>query len=316
MARKLRIQFPGARYHVINRGNYRSDIYASEGAALSFLRTVTEAAQRFGWRLHAYVIMRNHYHLAVETPLPNLVEGMHWLQATAATRFNRFRKENGHVFQGRYKAIVVEGTAALRRVVDYIHLNPVRAGAVTAEQVGHYRWSSLKMLLEKKRCKGLVCKEWIEARGEWTDDDPGLAAYHEYLKGIGVDEKRQKEEGVTGLSRGWAIGTPSWRAALAREYSHTSIAQGMEKQEIAQIREERWQKMLEEELKKTGIKQEELGKGALCPEWKMDMAMALQDNGGAPVRWIAERLNMGSPNALRSRLSERRRENREDCKKM
>jgi hypothetical protein len=87
----------------------------------------------------------------------------------------------------------------------------------------------------------------------------------------------------------------------------------MEKQEITQIREERWQKMLEDELKKAGMKQEELGKGALCPDWKMDMAKALQDTGGPPVRWIAERLNMGSPNALRSRLSERRKK---ICKEM
>ena len=107
MARSLRIQYEGALYHVINRGNYRSDIYASDGAAQSFLSTVIEAVQRHGWQLHAYVIMRNHYHLAIETPLPNLTIGMRWLQSTAATRFNRFRKENGHVFQGRYKALLL-----------------------------------------------------------------------------------------------------------------------------------------------------------------------------------------------------------------
>jgi REP element-mobilizing transposase RayT len=312
MARKLRIPYEDALYHVINRGNYRDDIYATEGAAQSFLSTVIEAVQRYGWRLHAFVIMQNHYHLAIETPQANLVEGMHWLQSTAAIRFNRFRKEQGHVFQGRYKAILVEGMAALCRVVDYIHLNPVRAGAVTAEQVGRYRWSSLKMLIERKRRKGMVCGEWLEARGGWKDDADGITAYHEYLKGVGADEKRQKEEGLVELSRGWAIGTQGWKVAVAREYSHAALAQGMGKQEIAQIREAHWLKLMEMEMKKAGKRPEEFGKGQLCPKWKLEVAQAMQTAGGVPIRWLAERLSMGNPNALRSRLSQYRHEKRKN----
>ena len=128
MARKLRIQFEGACYHIINRGNYRADVFANQGAAKAFETCLWEACEKTGWRLHAYVIMQNHYHLAVETPQPNLVEGMHWLQSTFATRFNRFRSENGHVFQGRYKAILVEPGPTLAYVANYIHLNPHRAG--------------------------------------------------------------------------------------------------------------------------------------------------------------------------------------------
>jgi putative transposase len=126
MARKLRIEYPGALYHVINRGNYRQDVFTSVGAAEAFVRTLAEATALQGWRVHAYVVMRNHYHVALETPQPNLVAGMHWLQGTLATRFNRFRQEHGHLFQGRYHALLIEDTAALGRVVDYIHLNPVR----------------------------------------------------------------------------------------------------------------------------------------------------------------------------------------------
>jgi REP element-mobilizing transposase RayT len=88
MARKLRIEYPGALYHVINRGNYRRDVFESAGAAEAFVAALREAVAQYGWRVHAYVVMRNHYHLAVETPQPNLVEGMHWLQSTLATRFN------------------------------------------------------------------------------------------------------------------------------------------------------------------------------------------------------------------------------------
>ena len=95
MPRKLRLEYAGACYHVINRGNYRRDLFVGEGASASFEGCLFEAVGRFGWRLHAFVIMRNHFHLAVETPEPNLSAGMRWLQATWAARFNRWRGRNG-----------------------------------------------------------------------------------------------------------------------------------------------------------------------------------------------------------------------------
>ena len=143
MPRKVRVEYAGACYHVINRGNYRRDLFAAKGAAESFQACVFEAGQCFGWRLHAFVIMRNHFHLAVETPEPNLSEGMKWLQGTWAARFNRFRGEGGRPFQGRYKALHVEAGHALAQVAHYIHLNPVRAKIKTAPRLGDYRWSSL-----------------------------------------------------------------------------------------------------------------------------------------------------------------------------
>jgi len=99
-------------------GHYRRDLFESVGAAEAFLRVLFEAADQFDWRVHAYVLMRNHFHLALETAQPNLGEGMHWLQTTMSTRFNRLRKEHGHLFQGRYKSLVIEDAAALSRVVD------------------------------------------------------------------------------------------------------------------------------------------------------------------------------------------------------
>ena len=135
MARKLRLEYAGACYHVLNRGNYRRNLFTGKGARESFQGCLFEAARRFGWRLHAFVIMANHFHLAVETPEPNLSEGMKWLQGTWATRFNRFRGEAGRPFQGRYKALHVEPGHPLAQVAHYIHLNPVRAGIVPAERL-------------------------------------------------------------------------------------------------------------------------------------------------------------------------------------
>jgi putative transposase len=122
MARKLRIEFEGAIYHVLNRGNYRRDLFLSSGEAKAFVLALEEATKTFGWRVHAYAVMRNHYHLALQTPRPNLVDGMHWLQSTFATRFNRLHGERGHLFQGRYQSLLVEDDASLAQV------NPTGSG--------------------------------------------------------------------------------------------------------------------------------------------------------------------------------------------
>ena len=151
MARKLRIEFAGACYHVINRGNYRRQLFTGKGAAEAFERCLAEAAERFGWQVHAYVVMSNHFHLAVKTPEPNLSDAMKWLQGTWAARFNRFRGETGRPFQGRYKALHVEPGEALGQVAHYIHLNPVRAGIVPPERLPEYRHSSLRRFLGRDR---------------------------------------------------------------------------------------------------------------------------------------------------------------------
>jgi len=100
MSRKSRIEYAGARYHLINRGNDRSWIFETEGARKSFLKCLEEACTSMEWRLYAWCIMGNHYHLCIETPSPNLVEGMRWLQSTFANRFNRFRKRVIHIRRG------------------------------------------------------------------------------------------------------------------------------------------------------------------------------------------------------------------------
>ena len=134
MARKPRIEYAGAVYHVLNRGNYRGDLFETAGAAEAFVSCLEEASERMGWRVHGYCLMRNHYHLALETPRGNLVSGVHWLQSTFGNRFNRYRGERGRAFQGRYQAILVEPGVHLARLVDYLHLNPVRARIVALER--------------------------------------------------------------------------------------------------------------------------------------------------------------------------------------
>ena len=227
MARKLRIQYEGAMYHVINRGNYRRDVFGTAGAAEAFEQAVLEACKLHGWWLHAQVVMSNHYHLAVETPRANLVEGMHWLQSTFATRFNRLRQARGHLFQGRYQALLIEDAAALSRVVDYIHLNPVRAGITTPPKLVEFRWSSLKRLMQPGRPVQLVCADWLRHHG-WTDSRAGLRAYVNYLTDLAMDEAEQKKLGLEKLSVGWAIGTTEWRRQVAQDHAQRALSPGLE----------------------------------------------------------------------------------------
>ena len=120
MARALRIQYPGAIYHVMNRGDRREDIYLDDQDRLCFLQTLGQTCEKTGWEVHAYCLMRNHFHLVVETPEPNLSVGMKWLLQTYSSRFNRRHKFFGHVFSGRYKAPLVDGrgTGYLRTAAE------------------------------------------------------------------------------------------------------------------------------------------------------------------------------------------------------
>jgi REP element-mobilizing transposase RayT len=153
MPRQVRIEYEGALYHVMARGNRRNAIFASpEGADEElFLKTLSDCCERTGFRIWAWVLMGNHYHVLVETPSANLVDGMGWLQNTYTRRFNSRHRQWGRLFGDRYKSVLVEsggsgGDLYLRTLLDYIHLNPVRAGLVPSESFAgllDYPWNSL-----------------------------------------------------------------------------------------------------------------------------------------------------------------------------
>jgi len=146
MARPLRIQYPGAVYHVMARGNQGQEIFKDDRDRQCFLETLGEACEKTGWTIHAYVLMGNHYHLLVETPEGNLVSGMKWVQGAYTQRYNSRHRLFGHLFQGRYKAAIVDGRDEdyFQVVSTYIHLNPARANLIRvgAERLKGYRWSS------------------------------------------------------------------------------------------------------------------------------------------------------------------------------
>ena len=142
MARPLRIEFAGALYHVTSRGDGRDDIYLDDDDRNRWFEVLTGVHERFNWEVHAYCLMSNHYHLVIETPDGNLAQGMRQLNGVYTQGFNRAHQRVGHVFQGRYKAILVERDAYLLELSRYVVLNPVRARMVrTADE---WPWSNYR----------------------------------------------------------------------------------------------------------------------------------------------------------------------------
>ena len=140
MARPLRIEYPGAHYHVMSRGNERRPIVRDDADREKRLDWLRRTVETYGWRLHAFVLMNNHDHLFLETPQANLSAGMQYLNGSYTSYFNRRYRRAGHLFQGRYQAQLVEEEGYYLEVSRYIHLNPVRAGCV--ERAERYLWSS------------------------------------------------------------------------------------------------------------------------------------------------------------------------------
>lgn len=140
MARPWRIEYEGALYHVFSRGNNQQDIYLSDSDRYLFLDTLGQLSERYDIDIFAYVLMDNHYHLLLRTPKANLSRSMQWLGTTYTRRFNLEHFQSGHLFQGRYKSILVENDAYLMQLSYYIHNNPLRAGMV--KRLIDYRWSS------------------------------------------------------------------------------------------------------------------------------------------------------------------------------
>ena len=306
MARKLRIQFPGAFYHVINRGNYRSWIFQSIGARHSFLECLGLSCKSMHWQLHAWCLMGKHYHLFVETPQPNLVEGMRWMQSTFANRFNRFRKSNGHVFQGRYKAILLDYDV-VGSVCHYIHLNPVRAGLVDVAKLQQYKDSSFFQLWHpRQRWEYGDFQSCLEGAGGLPDNAKGRKLYRDYLSWLSTEDSEQKRMGFEKMSRGWAKGSKAFKKAVMRDLGDEKVQQVVEA-EASEIRELHWEKGLAKALFCLEKGDQDLVGARKGAEWKVAVARHLRERFLAPHKWIAHQLYMGAPSSVQSLVSRHRK---------
>lgn len=162
MARPLRIEYPGAIYHVTSRGDRREPIFDDDIDRQRFLATLAEVVKRYNWLCHAYCLMGNHYHLVVETPEGNLSLGMRHLNGLYTQASNRRHQRTGHVFQGRFKAILVDRDSYLLELARYVVLNPVRAGLV--ETAAAWPWSSYAATVGAAPCPDWLSTDWLLAQ--------------------------------------------------------------------------------------------------------------------------------------------------------
>ncbi len=295
MARKLRLEDEDGLYHVLNRGNFRQWIFESDKAKGAFQKALFEACERTGWVLHAYAIMGNHYHLALETPRGNLSEGMRWLQSVFANRFNRFHGEGGHLFQGRFKSLAVEDFQRLAALCHYIHLNPVRAGICQVEQLSDYPWTSLRYLnCPRERPPFLKFEGALQGAGELADTKRGREKYLAYLTWLAADVGAQKELAFEKMSSGWAIGTDGFVRALAVDEKEKRCLAHLDAKEARLAREARWAEVLDACLKLSGHTAASVTTGPKAADWKVAIATVLKVREMARNSWIAEKLHMGT----------------------
>lgn len=160
MSRPLRIEYPGAWYHVMNRGSARQEIFCDDTDCHLFFALLSEIHEKYGIEVHAYCLMNNHYHLFVRTPLANLSKAMQHLSSIFTQMRNRLNHQDGAIFRGRYKAILVDSDSYMLTLSRYIHLNPVAAGMVQRPE--NYKWSSYNAyLLNEEKPGWLYCEETL-----------------------------------------------------------------------------------------------------------------------------------------------------------
>lgn len=196
MARPLRLEFPGALYHVTARGNARADIFLGDADHAAFLGVLADTCARQRWRCHAYCLMTNHYHLVVETEDANLSQGMRQINGVHTQEFNRRHRRVGHLFQGRYKAILVDKEGYLKELARHVVLNPVRAGLVRRPE--DWRWSSYRAMAGE-----VAPPVWLET--DWL------------LGQLGGDRRRARAVYKNFVAEGRGIGSP-WRELRQQIY--------------------------------------------------------------------------------------------------
>lgn len=295
MARKLRIEYAGAIYHVMNRGDRQEPIFENDEDRRRFLDTLAEACEKTGWQVHAYCLMGNHFHLVVETPQPNLVVGMKWFLGTYTMRFNRRHRRFGHLFAGRYKALIVDGsgTGYLRSVCDYVHLNPARAALLTAEQpLRDYAWSSYGEYLKpaRKRLPWLRVDRLFGEMGIPKDSPAGRRRFEEVMERRRAEDLAEQSKAVR---RGWCLGDEEFRRELL-EQVYARAGDHHCGEEVGESAEEKARRIIAEELKRRRWNESDLAARRKGDPGKAGIAKRLRRETTVSKRWIAQRLAMGS----------------------
>lgn len=212
MSRPLRIEYPGAFYHVTSRGNERKMVFQSTRDREKYLTYLESAHHRYGAIIHLYCLMGNHYHLLLETPRGNLSKVLHHINGAYTTYFNIKRGRSGHLFQGRFKGIIVEKDAYCKELSRYIHLNPVRAGLV--KRPSEYPWSSYRCFIGKDQKPEWLTMELI--LGEFGGE--GMKGYRRYREYIERGETKELESPFKRVFASTFLGSEEFINRIRMEY--------------------------------------------------------------------------------------------------
>lgn len=227
MTRPLRVEYAGAVYHVINRGNAGEYLYRSVRDRKKYLSYLEKAVNRFSIKIHTYCLMRNHFHLLMETQHPNLSKAVQWINVSYAGYFNRKYKRNGHLFQGRFKSILVDADSYLKQLSRYIHLNPVRTGI--AVRPTDYSWSSYNAFIGK-----VTIPKWLETN--WLLSQFGrkrkeaIANYRDFVETVDAKTLKNPEKEVTG---GFILGSADFISWVKESF----LSKRTDVKEIPQLRQ-------------------------------------------------------------------------------
>ena len=304
MTRPLRIEYAGAIYHVFSRGDRSEPIVNGDSDRLLFLELLGCACQRTAWQIHSFTLMTNHFHLVLETPRANLSAGMQWLLSRYSQEFNRCHHLSGHLFGGRYKALIVDGRQGpyLRRVCDYVHLNPVRAGMLRDSQpLESYCWSSYPYYLKrpKKRPSWLRTDRLLGEHG-LSDRPRDRTEFRRRMEARREEANRPRQESNS-IRRGWLYGAEDFldwileRVEIDADEEHPRLP----RDETEQGKALRIIRAEMQSLGWTGKELQQRHKGDLS---KIAIARRLRAETAVTLKWIAEALSMGTASYLRSRL--------------
>ena len=281
----------------MNRGDRREPIFVNDADRHLFLETLGQACGKIGWQVHAWCLMGNHFHLVVETPRANLVAGMRWFLGTYTARFNRRHNWFGHLFSGRYKSLIVDGSGSgyLKSVCDYVHLNPVRARLLKPEQtLKEYRWSSWPEYLQRPG------KRWTWLRvdrvlGEWNvkaDNAVGRRQLEQAMEQRKELEWSQAAGDWKKLRRGWCWGPKGFREELLERMAEKQGRQH-HGEELREADEQKAERLVAEKMRKLGWTEKELKQRRKGEKKKAQLAAELRKETTMSWVWIAKRLAMG-----------------------
>lgn len=300
MPRQPRIEFAGAVYHLVNRGDRGEVIFQGDEDRERFIATLGAACAKTNWRIHAYCLLPDHFHLVVETPQANLVSGMKWFLGTYTIQFNRRHNQRGHLFSGRYKSLLIEKSAGtfLQQVCEYVLLSPVQAGLVTPQQaLTTFAWSSYASLLQapENRPAWLQTDLLFQQLG-LTDTPAGRAAFEQQMEAHRADIKADRWKNIR---RGWCLGSDEFRNTLLQAAEKPGSQVKVPRKEAALAKAEA---IVNEEMADLQWTHEDLQLHRKADPEKLRIARRLRQETTISLKWIADRLGMGSWTYLANNL--------------